>query len=74
MAQVKDSHRPNGHFRGEIMRRWQQLTASDVEQCCTDPAKLVDVLQNRYGYVRRRAEKEVDLFYGEFQARLRLAA
>jgi hypothetical protein len=30
-------------------------------------------LQARYGYARRRAEKEVDLFFGEFHDRLRMA-
>ncbi len=74
MAQVKESFSSNGHLRGEIMNRWQQLSASDIEECATDPSKLIDVLQARYGYARRRAEKEVDLFYGEFQTRLRMAA
>ena len=74
MAQVKESFSPNGHLRGEITRRWQQLNASEVELCSSDPSKLIDVLQNRYGFARRRAEKEVELFYGEFQNRLRMAA
>lgn len=74
MAQVKESFTPNIHLRGEIMRRWQQLTAPEIDECCADRSKLIDVLQTRYGFARRRAEKEVDLFYGEFQHRLRMAA
>jgi hypothetical protein len=74
MAQVKESFSPNHHLRGEIMRRWQQLSASEIDESCTDRSKLVAFLQNRYGYARRRAEQEVELFYGEFRDRLRMAA
>ena len=28
----------------------------------------------RYGYAKTRAEKEIDLFFGELQDRLRMAA
>jgi hypothetical protein len=74
MAQVKESFSPNAHLRGEIMRRWQQLSTSEIEQCWADRSKLIATLQDRYGYARGRAEKEVDLFYLEFQDRLRMAA
>jgi hypothetical protein len=59
---------------GEIRGRWQQLSVSEVEECCADRSKLIDLLQARYGFAKRRAEKEVELFLGEFQDRLRLAA
>jgi hypothetical protein len=59
---------------GEIRGRWEQLSNSEIEECCGDRSKLIDLLQLRYGYVKRRAEKEVELFFGEFQDRLRLAA
>ena len=61
-------------FRGEILYRWQQLTTSDVEECCTDRSKLTGLLETRYGYAPSRAQKEVELFFGEFQDRLRMAA
>jgi hypothetical protein len=61
-------------FRGEILYRWQQLTTSDVEECLTDRSKLMGLLETRYGYAPTRARKEVDLFFGEFQDRLRMAA
>jgi hypothetical protein len=59
---------------GEIRGRWGQLSSSEVEECCADRSKLIDLLQARYGFAKRRAEKEVELFLGEFQDRLRLAA
>ena len=74
MAQAKLDSVSTRFFRGEIMRRWQELTNSDIEECCTDRSKLRGLLQTRYGYAESRAEKEVELFFGEFQARLRMAA
>jgi len=65
---------PKRLLLGEIRRRWEQLSNSEAEECSVDPSKLIDLLQSRYGYARRRAEKEVELFCGEFQDRLRMAA
>lgn len=73
MAQPKFESVPNRFFRDEIARRWQQLTASDIEECSADQSKLTNVLEIRYGYARRRAQKEADIFIGEFHDRLRLA-
>ena len=74
MALAKFESIPNRFLRGEITRRWQELTTSDIEECCADGSRLVDVLQARYGFAKNRAEKEVELFLGEFQGRLRMAA
>lgn len=61
-------------LRGEILRRWEQLTTSDIEDCGNDHSKLISLLVARYGYATRRAEKEVALFFGDFHDRLRMAA
>jgi hypothetical protein len=61
-------------LRSEILSRWDQLTTADIEECGADQLKLIDFLRSRYGYARRRAEKEVELFLGEFHERLRMAA
>jgi hypothetical protein len=74
MAQTNFGSLSKRSFRGEIAHRWQQLTTSDLEECCTDGSKLTRLLEIRYGYAPSRAEKEVELFFGEFQNRLRLAA
>jgi len=74
MAHVNSDSASNRFLRGEIVSRWQQLTSSDIDECCRDSSKLAAVLQTRYGYARSRAEKEVELFFGEFQDRLRMAA
>lgn len=59
---------------GEMGRRWEQLSSSELEEGSADRSKLIGFLQARYGYARRRAELEVELFFGEFQDRLRMAA
>ena len=74
MANVTYSNNPNRFLRGEITSRWQQLTPTEIDACCSERSKLVDILQSRYGYIKRRAETEVDLFLGEFQDRLRMTA
>jgi hypothetical protein len=74
MAQPKYARDPNHLLRGEIARRWEQLTESEIDDCCTDMSKLIDVLETRYGYAKSRAEKEAELFLGEFHDRLRMAA
>src|SRR5712692_6003629 len=74
MAHAKFDSIFNRFLPGEITRRCQQLTTSEIEECCVDRSKLIDLLQARYGYARKRAEKEVELFFGEFQDRLRMAA
>jgi hypothetical protein len=74
MAQAKIDSVSTRFFRGEIASRWQQLTTSDIEECCTDRSRLRGLLETRYGYAPSRAEKEVQLFFGEFQDRLRMAA
>jgi hypothetical protein len=74
MAQVQPRRTSIYLLRGELSVRWEQLTEADLEQCISDRTRLIEVLQTRYGFARRRAEKEVDLFYGDFYNRLRLAA
>jgi hypothetical protein len=74
MANAKSDSGSNRFFRGEVTRRWQQLTTSEIEECCGDQSKLIELLQARYGYAKTRAEKEIELFFGELQDRLRMAA
>jgi len=72
LANLDDNRKRLLH--GEILRHWEQLTASDLEEYGADQSKLIDLLQARYGYAKRRAEKEVALFWQNFQERLRMAA
>jgi hypothetical protein len=74
MAPAKFDHNFSRLLRGEILRRWEQLTTTDIDECGADRSGLIELLQARYGYAKRRAEKEVELFFGDFQERLRMAA
>ena len=74
MSGVNYSEFPSRHLRSEIAHHWQQLSSSDVDQCCAGRSQLIQILQLRYGFAKRRAEQEADLFLSKFQERLRMAA
>ncbi len=48
--------------KGEIRVRWGRLTDDDVTQIEGITDKLVGKLQERYGYKREQAEKELNDF------------
>src|SRR5262245_19592992 len=47
------------HFRNEINDHWTELSSDDLDQINGRRDNLVVLLESRYGYARRRAEKEV---------------
>jgi uncharacterized protein YjbJ (UPF0337 family) len=49
-------------MKGEAKRQWGKLTNDDLEQVNGNLEKLVGAVQERYGYARERAQKEVDAF------------
>lgn len=51
-----------GQFKGSAKSQWGQLTDDDLTQAEGEYEKLVGKLQERYGYARERAEKEVNDF------------
>jgi hypothetical protein len=58
----------------EILYRWHQLTAADLDTTEPDRFYLTELLFQRYGFCRERAQREVDLLFDEFEERLRQAA
>jgi uncharacterized protein YjbJ (UPF0337 family) len=48
--------------KGSAKSRWGELTDDDLTQAEGEYDKLVGKLQERYGYARDRAEREVDEF------------
>ena len=52
-------------IKGEAQVQWGKLTDDDLDQVEGDHQKLVGKLQERYGYAKGEAEREVD----EFMAR-----
>lgn len=52
-------------LRGEARRRWGQLTDDDLDQSNGDFDLMAGRLQERYGYARDRAERDLDDFLNE---------
>lgn len=52
-------------LRGDIRKRWGQLTDSDLDQVQGDREKLAGLLQERYGYAKEEASREVDEFLAD---------
>ena len=49
-------------MKGEVLRQWGKLTNDDLDQIEGNTEKMVGKLQERYGYLREEAEREVDGF------------
>jgi uncharacterized protein YjbJ (UPF0337 family) len=46
-------------LRGEVQKQWGKLTNDELDQVEGEATKLVGLLQEKYGYTRERAEREV---------------
>ena len=62
------------HFRGEINDHWSELSSDELDQINGRRDNLVVLLENRYGYARGRAEREVERVVTEFENKLRRAS
>jgi uncharacterized protein YjbJ (UPF0337 family) len=49
-------------LKGEVKSQWGKLTDDDLDRVEGDAEKLVGRIQERYGYERARAQREVDDF------------
>ena len=49
-------------LKGEVRRQWGKLTDDDVAQIEGNSEKMIGKLQERYGYARDQAEREVNAF------------
>jgi uncharacterized protein YjbJ (UPF0337 family) len=49
-------------IKGEVKSRWGKLTDDDMDVVAGDAEKLVGRVQERYGYQRDQAQREVDDF------------
>jgi uncharacterized protein YjbJ (UPF0337 family) len=47
-------------LKGVLRTKWGKLTDSDYEQIAGNKDRLIGLLQQRYGYQRDQAEREVD--------------
>jgi uncharacterized protein YjbJ (UPF0337 family) len=49
--------------KGEVKRKWGQLTDDDITRVNGDYDKLVDAIQTRYGYTREQIVREIEDFF-----------
>lgn len=49
-------------LKGEIKSQWGKLTDDDLDRAEGDAEKLIGRVQERYGYQREQAKREVDDF------------
>ena len=49
-------------LQGDIKRRWGKLTDDELTQISGNFDKLVGKIQERYGYQREQAEREINEF------------
>jgi uncharacterized protein YjbJ (UPF0337 family) len=49
-------------LKGKIREQWGKLTDDDFEQAAGQRDQLVGRLQERYGYAKDQAERELDSF------------
>lgn len=59
-------------LRGDIKNWWGKFTDDDLDRINGNWDKLVGVLQERYGYSREQAEKEVEMKFREYQSRVKM--
>jgi uncharacterized protein YjbJ (UPF0337 family) len=53
--------------RGEARKQWGKLTDDELDQAQGNAEKLTGLVQEKYGYARERAEREVNDFLGRFK-------
>jgi len=61
-------------FRNELNYHWTELSPDDLDRIDGKRDNLVYLLERRYGYARRRAEREVERVMAEFEDKLRRAS
>jgi uncharacterized protein YjbJ (UPF0337 family) len=49
-------------LQGDIKTRWAKLTDDDFKQAEGNYDKLVGCIQEKYGYAKDKAEREIDEF------------
>jgi len=55
-------------IKGEVKRKWGQLTDDDVMRIEGDYDKLTGAIQTRYGYTREHVEREINDFFNSQNA------
>jgi uncharacterized protein YjbJ (UPF0337 family) len=54
-------------LKGQVKSWWDRLTDADLEQVGGKKTQLIQLVQQKYGYARERAEQEVERRLGEYR-------
>jgi len=49
-------------LRGKVQQKWGDLTNDDLDRINGQRVEFEGVLQERYGYTKERAQREIDEF------------
>jgi uncharacterized protein YjbJ (UPF0337 family) len=55
-------------FKGKVKEKWGKLTDDDLTTINGRREQLAGVLQQKYGYAKEQAEKELDEFARDLKA------
>ena len=58
-------------LRGQVRDWWGKLAADDLDRVAGNFDQFIGLLQEKYGYTRRRAEEEFDRRFKEAKGRLK---
>jgi uncharacterized protein YjbJ (UPF0337 family) len=57
-------------LKGDVKTEWAKLTDDDLAFVSGQRDKLVGKLQERYGMIREKAQKDVDTWFEKVEARI----
>lgn len=49
-------------FKGDVQKKWGKLTNDDLDRIEGNREKMIGTLQERYGYKREEAKRELDAY------------
>lgn len=52
--------------RGKLKGQWAQLTSDEIGQLDASFDQMIGLFQERYGYTKERASREVDRFWNHY--------
>ncbi|MGR3491060.1 MAG: CsbD family protein [Shimia sp.] len=52
-------------YKGKAQQQWGKLTDDELTQAQGDRQELVGLVQQKYGYTKDEAEREVDQFFAK---------
>lgn len=55
-------------LRGEVKKQWGKLTDDELDQAAGQFDIVAGKIQERYGYTRDRAERDLDTFLNDYSS------